>query len=180
MERMRGLHPAVLESDEGREMARLYAGLEAGLKAHEARAMAEWCAESGAVTEVLLRQPLLRLEPAAHAAPGAASASGIAAGSAAGAAAAAAGEGAEAGAETVAAAAAAPAEAVCRVNFDPAVVLLLREVHNLLMLPALSAPIPEAALKVGWRRSESPPPHLPCGLVDGREGACLALARPCN
>lgn len=45
-------------------------------------------------------------------------------------------------------------QAVLRVNFDPELVKLLREVHDFLLLPSLPAPIPEPALKV-YERSEA-------------------------
>lgn len=50
-------------------------------------------------------------------------------------------------------------QSVVRINFDPELVKLLREVHDFLMLPSLLAPIPELALKV-YERGEAFRQHV--------------------
>lgn len=60
MQKLKGLSRAVLESDEGREMRRLYDGLLAAMRQYEAAQFAEWCGLTAAVSEQKLRQPLLR------------------------------------------------------------------------------------------------------------------------
>jgi hypothetical protein len=60
MAKLKGLSRAVLESDEGKEMMRLYDSLLQSMRQYEAAKFAEWCGLTAAVSEQKLRQPLFR------------------------------------------------------------------------------------------------------------------------
>lgn len=60
MEKLRGLSPAVLDSDVGMEMRRQSDDLVAAMDKFEANLMHEWCALATVVSEQKLCQPVLR------------------------------------------------------------------------------------------------------------------------
>lgn len=60
MNKLKGLSQAVLESDEGKEMGRLFDSLLAAMKQYEAAKFAEWCSLTATVSEQKLKQPLFR------------------------------------------------------------------------------------------------------------------------
>jgi len=64
MERVRGMRRAVVESEEGREVAALYERVHGRLAAHEAETVAAWTRQLLETSDQKLKQPLLTCPPA--------------------------------------------------------------------------------------------------------------------
>ncbi|KAL4450636.1 hypothetical protein ABPG77_000992 [Micractinium sp. CCAP 211/92] len=111
MDKLKGLSPAVLNSDVGLEMRRQSDNLIAAMGVFEANLMQEWCTMAAYVSKRKLCQPVLRTEPSTRGPP------------------------------------------MLSINFDPELDKLLREVHDLLLMPSLPTDIPEPALAL-YERSE--------------------------
>ena len=106
MEKLRGLNKLVMETEESKEITKLFQQLSAALAEYERSTIAKWVKESESTSEDRLKQSLLALD-----------------------------EGAE-------------IKGIIRVNFDPMLVRLLREVKYFLLL---GIEVPETAMKLYLR-----------------------------
>ena len=109
-EKISGLNPLVIETDESIEITRQYEALLAQLRAYEAAAVAKWKSETESTSDEKLKMNLLRPDERESKTPG-----------------------------------------ILRVNFDPMLVKLLREVKYFLLL---GVDVPEAAMKT-YQRGET-------------------------
>ena len=109
-EKISGLNPLVIETDESIEITRQYEATLAQLRAYEAAAVAKWTSETKSTSDEKLKMNLLRPDERESKTPG-----------------------------------------ILRVNFDPMLVKLLREVKYFLLL---GVDVPEAAMKT-YQRGET-------------------------